>query len=282
MIDDQQRVSIISEALPYLREFHGKTFVIKYGGSSMIQPQLKQQVIDDIALLHYIGVKVVVVHGGGPEINRMLERLGIESYFERGLRVTDEKSMEIVEMVLTGKVQKELVSLLNRSGAKAIGLSGKDGLLMQAQKFSDKDFDWDRTGKVQSVNPHILQTLLSENYLPIISSTSPDAKQNSYNINADNVASEIAISLQAEKIIFLTDTPGILKQDQLIKKVSRQLAHKLISEGTVTGGMLPKLQNAIDCLERGVNSVHILNGTHEHVLLLEIFTEKGVGSMVTL
>lgn len=246
---------------------------------------LKQKVIEDIALLHYVGVRVLLVHGGGPEINQMLSRLGIESKFQDGLRVTDEKTMEVVEMILTGKVQKDLVSRLSKAGARAVGLCGKDGDLMRAQKVQKEGKDWGLTGEITQVNPALLIALLEQNYLPVISSIAPDESATSYNINADNVASEIAVSMNAEKLIFLTDTPGILKDPKdhasVIKKIKTSEAEGLIEDGTITGGMIPKLRGSVNCIEKGVGSVHILNGTQEHVLLLEIFTESGIGTMIS-
>ncbi len=281
---NQQRVSIINEALPYIRQFTGKTFVIKYGGASMTNPLLKQKVIEDIALLHYVGVRPVVVHGGGPEINVMLDKLHIKAEFKNGLRVTDKATMEIVEMVLVGKVQKELVGLLNQAGAKAVGLSGKDGALLKAKKINDKDFDWQCTGDIESVSTDILEIMTANAYIPVISSVAPDGNGQNYNVNADTVAAELAISLKAEKLILLTDTPGILKDKEnpqsLIKKLNPKSAYELIETGVIQGGMIPKVKSAIESVNKGVNSVHILNGTHEHVVLLETFTEEGVGTMI--
>ncbi len=285
MISDQQRVSIISEALPYIRQFSGKTFVIKYGGASMVDESLKKKVIEDIAFLHYVGVRPILVHGGGPEINNMLGRLNIESKFKDGLRITDESTMEVVEMVLAGKVQKELVSLLSESGAKAIGLTGKDAGLMSASKVSKDGFDWGFTGEVDSVSTDILNLLTKEGYIPVISSIAPGKHGQSFNINADTVAAKIAISLKAEKLILLTDTPGILRDkndmNSLIQRTDIEELEDLIASGFIQGGMIPKSLSVIDSIKQGVKSVHILNGTHPHVLLLETFTEAGVGTMIT-
>jgi acetylglutamate kinase len=286
IIDNQHRVSVISEALPYIRNFAGKTFVIKYGGASMTNDILKQKVIEDIALLNYIGVSPVIVHGGGPEINNMLERLNIKSQFHQGLRVTDKDTIEIVEMVLNGKVQKELVGLLNQAGAKAIGLCGRDGNLMKAKKFSSDDdgFDWGFTGEIDSINPQVLYDLIEKKYLPLISSLAPDELGQIYNINADIVAAQIAIALKAEKLILLTDTPGILRdkdnKNSLIKSLNTESAKSLIEDKTITDGMIPKVLSGINAINNGVGAVHILDGTHEHVLLLEIFSSAGVGSML--
>jgi len=284
MVSDQQRVSIISEALPYIRQFSGKTFVIKYGGASMTNPALKKKVIEDIALLRYVGVLPIVVHGGGPEINQMLGRLSIESKFKDGLRITDQPTMEIVEMILCGKVQKELVGLLNQSGARAVGLSGKDGTLMLAERLSDENFDWGLTGEIESVNTEILEVLIQSGYVPVISSVAPGQDGQSYNVNADTVAARLAIALKAEKLILLTDTPGILKnkddKQSLIHKLKINEVQNLIENKIIGGGMIPKVHSAIQALEAGVGSVHILDGTFEHVVLLETFTEAGVGTMI--
>lgn len=283
LAEDEKKVQIISEALPYIRRFHGKVFVIKYGGASMKNPLLKQKVIDDIALLHYVGIKVVLVHGGGPEINQMLSRLNIPSKFADGLRITDSETMEVVEMILNGKVQRELVNMLNRAGAKAVGLSGKDGNLMTATKV-EATVDLGQTGQISSIEPHLLNVLLDQGYVPVISSIACDQDYLSYNINADNVAAQLAQAIDTEKLIYLTDTPGVLRDasdpSSLLTRLSVSQAADLIRTGVVSGGMIPKLQSAIESVCSGVGSVHILNGTFEHVLLLEIFTEYGVGTML--
>ncbi len=285
MLSDQERVSVISEALPYIRKFRGETFVIKYGGASMTNARLKQKVIEDIALLHYVGVRPVLVHGGGPEINQMLGKLNIPAQFKDGMRVTDKQTMEIVEMVLAGKIQKELVGLLNAAGTKAIGLTGRDAGLLKAKKLNTENFDWGFTGEIESISPEILELLTKENYIPIISSIAWGEDGEAYNINADLMAAEIAISLKAKKLILLTDTPGILndKNDKstLINKMNIPEMKKLIDAGIIAGGMIPKTLSAIDSLERGVGSVHILDGTFEHVILLETFTQAGVGTMLS-
>ncbi|MDX1921349.1 MAG: acetylglutamate kinase [Candidatus Caenarcaniphilales bacterium] len=283
-ININQRVSIINEALPYIRQFNKKTFVIKYGGASMTNQSLKKKVVEDIALLNYVGVLPIIVHGGGPEIDGMLKKLNIPSRFHDGLRITDEQTIEIVEMVLTGKVQKELVGMLNQAGANAIGLSGKDGNLMTAVKHTAEGMDWGFTGDVSTMNINVVETLISQSFLPVISSVAPDETGQSYNINADTVASVLAGNLKAEKLILLTDTPGILldKNDKstLLTKITISEIDDLIKKSIIQGGMIPKVQAAIKALEEGVNSVHILDGTLEHVLLLETFTESGVGTMV--
>lgn len=284
MLNNSQKVEIISEALPYIREFSGKTFVIKYGGASMANSDLKQQVINNVALLHYIGVKVSLVHGGGPDINNMLKDLNIESKFRDGIRITDKPTMSVVEMILTGKVQKELVSLLNSAGAKSIGISGKDANLFQAKRYTADNLDWGQTGEITQINNQPIHMLLENSYLPVISSIASDAQCESLNINADNAAYKVAISLKAEKLIFLTDTMGVLTDisdpSSLIPRLTISQAKELIKEGTIQGGMLPKINNAISALQGGVKSVHILNGKCPNALLLEVLTQQGAGTMI--
>jgi acetylglutamate kinase len=285
MLTNQQRVEILNEALPYIRQFAGKTFVIKYGGASMVNDDLRKKVIEDISLMHFVGIRPIVVHGGGPEINQMLSKLSIESKFKNGLRVTDEQAMEVVEMTLNGKVQQQLVGLLSQAGTKAVGLSGKDGGLLKARKLRDKNFDWGLTGEIESVSIELLQLLTENKYVPIISSVAPDENGTTMNINADLVAASIAHALKAEKLILLTDTPGVLRdkddKSTLISRLAIDEAKSLISDKIIQDGMIPKVMSAIESIENGVGAVHILDGTHEHVLLLEIFTEEGVGSMIS-
>ncbi|MDX1918875.1 MAG: acetylglutamate kinase [Candidatus Caenarcaniphilales bacterium] len=284
-ISSAERVSVISEALPYIKKFSGKAFVVKYGGSGMQTEHLKKVVIEDIAFLHYVGVKPTLVHGGGKEINYMLSKLDLKSEFFQGLRVTDQPTMEVVEMVLTGKIQKELVGLLNQAGAKAIGLSGKDGELLTAQKLSNQEFDWGLTGEIIKVNSHVLEILSKDGYLPVISSVAADPAGKTLNVNADDVAASLAVDLQAEKLILLTDMPGLLADPEdkstLIRHLTVSEAQDRIKDGSIRGGMIPKIQSAIKTLEAGVKAVHILDGTLEHVLLLEIFTEEGAGTMIS-
>lgn len=283
---DQEKVGVISEALPYLRKFSGKTFVVKYGGASMTDDTLKQAVINDLALLHYVGVKIVLVHGGGPEINNILSRLNIPSKFHNGIRITDENTIEVVDMVLNGKVQKELVSMINRAGAKAIGICGKDANLFEAKQLQKDGQNWGYAGEITKVNPEVIYNLLDKEYLPVISSLAPHENQHkSYNINADNAAYKIAIALKAEKLIYLTNTSGVLRDandpDSLIQKLNPEQSKELIKTGVISGGMIPKIENALLTLSEGVKSVHILNGTYKHALLLETFTEDGIGTMLS-
>ena len=286
-ISPAARAAVISEALPYLRRFRGQTFVVKYGGAAMRNPALQQSVIEDIALLHYVGIRVVLVHGGGPEIDELLAQLGIERQFRDGLRVTDAETMAVVEMVLTGKVQRELVRLLGQAGAQAVGLSGKDGLLMSARQYERGGTHWGQTGEIVSVRPALLDLLREHDYLPVITSIAPDAQFVSYNINADSAAAAIAQSLGAAKLIFLTDTDGIYRETEggerhYLQRLSPPDTRALIAEGVIAGGMRPKVEAALGSLSAGVGSVHILNGQRPHSLLLEIFTESGVGTMFSL
>lgn len=283
-LTSEQKAQIISESLPYLRTFNSKIFVIKYGGASMLEKEAQKKVLEDIAFLYYAGIKIVLLHGGGPEINLLLEKLEIKSEFRDGLRVTSQRAMEVVEMVLTGKVQKKLVGLLNQAGARAVGISGKDSQLILAEKIKTEDFDWGFTGKVKTVNINLVKTLLEANYLPVVSSIAGDESGESYNLNADFAAASLAVALKAEKLILLTNTDGILQDPQdsssLIKRIKLADYQELIKNKTVKAGMIPKLTSAVKSVEQGVNSAHILNGTKEHALLLEIFTQSGIGTMI--
>lgn len=278
------RVEILSQALPYIQKFHGKIFVIKYGGAAMSDTELKNETLKDFVLLSCVGIKLIIVHGGGPEINLMSKRLNLPVKFVDGLRVTDKETMEIVEMVLVGKVQKDLVNLINVSGAKAIGLSGKDGKLFSAKPVSGmKKLGF--IGEVKSIDTNILMTLLDKGFIPVISSVGADQYGQNYNINADNVASSIATSLRTSKLILMTDTDGILKNHKrsstLISRLSIKEAKGLITKGVISGGMIPKTKSAIDAIKRGVNSVHIINGSVKHSILLEVLTDSGIGTMIT-
>ena len=276
------RVRILSEALPYIQKFANRTIVIKYGGAAMKDGKLKAGVIRDIVFLCSVGVRPVVVHGGGPEINIWLDKLGIEPQFKDGLRVTDADTMDIVEMVLVGRVNKELVSLINQAGGSAVGLCGKDGNLIKARPIGKEGVGF--VGEITSINEDLIQSLVSSGYVPIISSVAADETGQAYNINADTVAGEIAASLQAEKLILLTDTPGILEDyhnpSTLLTKLDIQKARELISQGIVSGGMIPKVNCCVRSIAQGVRAAHILDGRMPHALLLEIFTDQGIGSMI--
>jgi len=282
MLNDSDRVQVLSEALPYLQAFAGRTIVVKYGGAAMKDPMLKAEVIRDIVLLACVGLRPVVVHGGGPEINTWLDKLGIEPQFRNGLRVTDATTMDVVEMVLVGRVNKELVSLINRAGGSAIGLCGKDGNLFKARPEGCTEIGL--VGEVTSVDVQLLVPLIEGGYIPVISSVSEDSTGQAYNINADTVAGELAAALGAEKLILLTDTPGILQDyhdlDTLIRKLDIQQARDLITTGVVSGGMIPKVNCCVRSLAQGVRAAHIIDGRIPHSLLLEIFSDSGVGSML--
>ena len=281
-MDDSLRVSVLSEALPYIQRFAGRRVVVKYGGAAMAHAELRDAVFRDIALLASVGVQLVVVHGGGPEINTWLKRLEIPSEFRDGLRITDSETMDVVEMVLVGRVNKQIVNGLNRLGAKAVGLSGSDGLLVEARPWGDGSHGL--VGDVAHVNPDLLEPLLARGYVPVISSVAANPEGESHNINADTVAGELAAALEAEKLILLTDTPGILRDredpDSLIRQLRLSDARQLINEGVVAGGMTPKTECCIRALAQGVAAAHIVDGRVPHALLLEVFTDAGIGTMV--
>jgi acetylglutamate kinase len=276
------RVQILSEALPYIQQFRGRTVVVKYGGAAMKDGRLKAGVIRDIVFMACVGIRPVVVHGGGPEINLWLGKLGIEPQFKDGLRVTDAPTMDVVEMVLVGRVNKELVSLINQEGGKAVGLCGVDGNLITARPQGAADVGF--VGEVSSIDSGILKSLVESGYIPIVSSVASDETGQAYNINADTVAGEIAAALGAEKLILLTDTKGILKDykdpSTLLPKLDIQQARQLIETGVVAGGMIPKVNCCVRSLAQGVGAAHILDGRVPHALLLEIFTDLGIGSMI--
>lgn len=277
------RAQVLSQALPYIQKFREKIFVIKYGGAAMTDPALKKLTLTDFVLLSCIGIKVVIVHGGGPEISDMSKRLNLPVKFVDGHRVTDSKTMEIVEMVLVGKVQKDLVNLINVSGGKAIGLSGKDGKLFSAKPIPKmKKFGF--VGEVKSIDTSILLTLMDKGFIPVISSVGADINGQNYNINADSVACSVAAALKASKLILMTDTPGVLaksnQQSSLISKLTSSDVKKLIKKKVISGGMIPKTTSAVEALKNGVSAVHIINGNKEHSILLEILTDSGIGTMI--
>ena len=282
-MNDSQRVSILSEALPYIQSFSGRKIVIKYGGSVMEKDILKKAVFRDIALLASVGVRPIIVHGGGPEINNWLIKLKIKPKFESGLRVTDEKTMEIVEMVLMGRVNKQIVRGINETGAISIGLSGLDGNLIQARKLKSSTHGF--VGDISKVNSNILDPLIDKGYIPVISSIGSTNNGISLNINADYVAGEIAAAINAEKLILLTDTPGILKDlnnpKSLIRNINLKEARKYIEENIISDGMKPKTECCIRAIAQGVKATHIIDGRIEHALLLEIFTDTGKGTMIS-
>jgi len=276
------RVQVLSEALPYIQQFAGRTIVVKYGGAAMKDSTLKSKVIRDIVFLACVGLRPVVVHGGGPEINIWLDKLGIEPQFKNGLRVTDAATMDVVEMVLVGRVNKEIVSLINRAGGSAVGLCGLDGNLIKARPDGREGIGF--VGEVTSMDVKILESLVKSGYIPVVSSVAADETGQAYNINADTVAGELAAALGAEKLILLTDTAGILKDykdpSTLIAKLDIQEARQLIEAGVVGGGMIPKVKCCVRSLAQGVGATHIIDGRVPHALLLEIFTNTGIGSMI--
>lgn len=288
----QEKAAVLVEALPYIKEFYGKRVVIKYGGSAMASDKLKEAIMKDIVLMKYVGMKPIVVHGGGPAVNRMLERVGIKSAFVNGLRVTDEQTMEIVQMVLAGSINKDIVTLLNSHGAKAVGLCGKDsGLLRVERQFvkvndgsGSVDIDIGLVGQVREVDTEILDVLTDNGFIPVIAPIGTGPGGRSYNVNADYAASAIAGAVKADKLVLLTDVEGIMDsrggEEKLVSSVNRQEAAWLMEEGVITGGMIPKVQCCLEALEKGVGRIHIINGTVMHSLLLEIFTESGIGTMI--
>nr|UAD85874.1 acetylglutamate kinase [Gracilaria ferox] len=281
MLKNFESIQVLNDLLPFIQDFYGSTIVIKYGGSAMKDISLKSKIIEDILFLYYMGIKVVIVHGGGPIINYWLKQMNIEPRFFNGIRVTDKITMELVEMVLVGKVNKDLVSLFNRSSNIAVGLSGKDANLITASSFFIDQPD-NYTGKVEKVNLDIINILLSNGYIPVIASIASDLNGQSYNINADSVAGAIAECLNAQKLILLTDTPGIMlnidKPASLIKHLNIEKLEDLKNQQIIAGGMIPKVDCCIQALKNNVVSAHIINGNIQHALLLEILTSSGIGS----
>jgi len=288
---------VLIEALPYIRKFAGKTIVIKYGGHAMVDSHLKEQFALDIILMKYVGINPVIVHGGGPQISRIMTRMGIESTFVQGQRVTDEETMSVVEMVLVGTVNKEIVGLINRLGGRAVGLSGRDGDLIRADRMKIYKYTGDerppeildigRVGKVSDVSPGVLTALEAQGFIPVIAPVGVGPDGHAYNINADLVAGAIAGKLRAEKLILLTDVPGVLgpgsekSEQRLIHSMTFQEVENAISEGVVSGGMIPKLKACLKALKKGSRKAHIIDGRREHAILLELFTDAGVGTEIT-
>ncbi len=285
------KANVLVEALPWIRQFYGKTIVIKYGGNAMVEEHLKEGFARDVILMKYIGLNPVVVHGGGPQIGKVLEAMGISTRFEQGMRVTDAQTMDVVEMVLGGKVNKEIVANINKHGGKAVGLTGKDGNLLTARKLEMKAvnpatltpeiIDIGMVGEVAKVNPEIISSLEEANFIPVIAPVGVDDEGRTYNINADLVAGKIAGSLQAEKLILLTDVEGVKdKNGELLNTIDVSDVQKLIADGTIVGGMIPKVTCCLDAIADGVKKTHIIDGRMEHACLLEIFTDQGVGTAV--
>ncbi|MEQ8152538.1 MAG: acetylglutamate kinase [Smithellaceae bacterium] len=293
IFNSMERADILLEALPYIQRFYNKTIVIKYGGHAMIDDELKDKFAQDVVMMKYIGINPVVVHGGGPQIGGILKKLGKESKFIQGMRVTDEETMDIVEMVLAGMVNKEIVGLINRHGGNAVGLSGKDGNLVIAEKYFLSEekaqntppeiIDIGLVGKVKSINSKLIATLTQNSFIPVIAPTGIGESGETYNINADIVAGELAAALQAEKLLLLTDVQGILDKDKkLINTMGDEEARKLIEQGVIEGGMFPKVKCCLKALRGGVRKAHVVDGRLKHAILLEVFTDKGIGTEIVL
>ena len=283
-----ERAQILAEALPYIRRFKNKTIVVKYGGNAMVDDELKNGFARDVVLMKLVGMNPVVVHGGGPQIGQLLERMGKESKFVDGMRVTDAETMEVVEMVLGGLVNKEIVSMINHHGGKAVGLTGKDGGLIRAKKMllkkasGDDSVDIGHVGEVESIDPEVVAVLDTKNFIPVVAPIGVGKEGEAYNINADIVAGKLAVTLAAEKLILMTNTPGVLdKQEKLLTGLSANAVDSLIADGTISGGMLPKVNCALDAVKSGVHSAHIIDGRVPHALILEILTDEGVGTLIT-
>jgi len=287
-----EKVQVLVEALPYIKEFYGSYMVIKIGGHAMINDDVLENVVKDILLLYFVGIKPIVVHGGGPEISEKMEKMGIKPKFVDGLRVTDKETMEIVEMVLDGKINSKIVTMFIKHGGKAVGISGKDGLLIVARKKVIKKkvngkevvIDLGYVGETEYVNPELLKLLIDNGYIPVVSPVATDLEGNSYNINADIVAGTIAATIKAKKLIILTDVPGILRdpkdKSSLISVMSVSELEQMLNEGKIVGGMIPKAEAIIRAIKGGVEKAHIIDGSKEHSLLLELFTKKGIGTMI--
>ncbi len=283
-----QKVAVLAEALPYVRQFHGKTLVVKYGGNAMTDPQLQKDFAADVVMLKLMGMNPVVVHGGGPQIESLLKRLGKQGEFIQGMRVTDAETMSVVEWVLAGEVQQQIVGLLNQQGGQAVGLTGRDGGLMLAKKLKLQDLkdpslfhDVGQVGEVTDVNISVINALVQNHFIPVISPVACGTNGESFNVNADVVAGKIAEALGAEKLILLTNTPGVLDQSgQLLTGLTAKRVDELFADGTISGGMLPKISSALDAAKNGVRSVHIIDGRVPHALLLEVLTDQGVGTLI--
>ena len=284
----RDKAEILAQALPYIRRFHGKTMVIKYGGNAMTDPALQADFAEDVVLLKLVGINPVVVHGGGPQIENALNRLGKKGEFIQGMRVTDAETMEVVEWVLGGEVQQDIVGLINQAGGKAVGLTGRDGAMIRAQKLKmvdskdpTKEHDVGQVGDIVSIDPSVVKALQDDAFIPVVSPIGFGDNNESFNINADVVAGKLAMVLQAEKLILLTNTPGVLdKNGQLLTDLSARTIDEMFADGTIHGGMLPKISSALDAAKSGVKSVHIIDGRVPHALLLEILTDQAYGTMI--
>lgn len=287
-IAPRDKSEILAQALPYIRRFHGKTLVIKYGGNAMTDPALQQDFAEDVVLLKLVGMNPIVVHGGGPQIDEALNRLGKKGRFVQGMRVTDEETMEVVEWVLAGQVQQDIVGLIHAAGGKAVGLTGRDGGLIRARKLllQDKDdpsrqHDVGQVGEITAIDPGVVKALQDDQFIPVISPIGFGEQNESYNINADLVAGKLATVLKAEKLLLLTNTPGVLdKSGQLLTDLTARRIDELFADGTISGGMLPKIASALDAAKSGVHAVHIIDGRVPHALLLEVLTDQAYGTMI--
>ncbi|MBD3892387.1 acetylglutamate kinase [Hydrogenophaga sp.] len=287
-IQPREKAEILAQALPYIRRFHGKTMVIKYGGNAMTDPALQQDFAADVVLLKLVGIKPVVVHGGGPQIETLLQRLGKKGQFIQGMRVTDAETMQVVEWVLGGQVQQDIVGLINAAGGKAVGLTGRDGAMIRAQKLRLTDtqdpsleHDVGLVGDIVSIDPGVVQALQNDAFIPVISPIGFGQHNESYNINADVVAAKLAMVLQAEKLLMLTNIPGVLdQQGQLLSELTPRRIDELCADGTISGGMLPKIAGALDAARSGVNAVHIIDGRVPHALLLEVLGKQPLGTLI--
>ncbi|MDM0028712.1 acetylglutamate kinase [Variovorax saccharolyticus] len=287
-IPPRDKAEILAQALPYIRKFHGKTIVIKYGGNAMTDPELQADFAEDVVLLKLVGMNPVVVHGGGPQIEAALKRLGKTGHFIQGMRVTDSETMEVVEWVLAGEVQQDIVGLINQAGGKAVGLTGRDGGLIRAQKLKMADrndpnlhHDVGQVGDIVSIDPSVVKALQDDAFIPVVSPIGFGEENESYNINADVVAGKLATVLKAEKLMMLTNTPGVLdKNGNLLTNLSAREIDELFADGTISGGMLPKIEGALDAAKSGVNAVHIIDGRVPHSMLLEILTDQAFGTMI--
>lgn len=284
IISDSMKAQVLTDALPYIQKYYGKTVVVKYGGNAMINPELKQAVMSDIILLTLVGIKIVLIHGGGPEISGMLKKLGIESKFVNGLRYTDKETAEIVQMVLAGKTNKDLVSLVERCGGKAVGLCGIDGAMIKAKPMED-EFDYGYVGEITEIDPNPINKVLEENYIPVIATVGIDADGQVYNINADTAAAEIAAALHAENIITLSDIPGLLKDvndpKSLIPEIHVDDVPALIESGIISGGMIPKMKSCEKAVRSGVKKAVMIDGRIPHSILIEMFSNEGIGTLMT-
>jgi acetylglutamate kinase len=287
-ITSLEKAEILAQALPYIRKFHGKTLVIKYGGNAMTDPELQADFAEDVVLLKLVGMNPVVVHGGGPQIETALNRLGKKGEFIQGMRVTDAETMEVVEWVLGGEVQQDIVGLINQAGGKAVGLTGRDGGMIRAKKLKlvdakdpSKEYDVGQVGDIESIDPGVVKALQDDAFIPVISPIGFGENNESYNINADVVAGKLASVLKAEKLLLLTNTPGVLDKDgNLLTDLTARRIDELFADGTLSGGMLPKISGALDAAKSGVNAVHIIDGRVPHALLLEVLTDQAFGTMI--